>query len=403
MLEHTNAKDMLVRYRTGDVTPQERELIERWWLMYGVGDDFDLSEADERRIADQMRRYMEQEILARTDSDLEDSLLLDTRPVSRRRKGVYAGVAAAMLLLMVVAGWPFGRWKHSTTLDKQYAETIVPGSNRATLTLDDGTKVNLNEAQSGIVIGDQITYNDGSALSDYLPIAKLLAPAQRPLQLMLSTPRGGHYQITLSDGTVVWLNAASILRYPMRFEEGRRVVELEEGEAYFDVKSVADQPFIVRTPNQDIEVLGTEFNVMAYAEEPASRTTLVSGALRVSMRPGGGEADASDPAASVILMPGQQATLQHNHLHTKAADVESEVAWKKGYFTFENEDIQSIMRKAARWYDHLDVEYEGELPKRRFNGGIPREATLQEFLQVLELNNIKFKQIGNKIIINQNL
>src|SRR5690606_13352531 len=187
-------------------------------------------------------------------------------------------------------------------------EDILPGGNRATLTLADGRTINLSEAQTGIVVGDGITYLDGTGVLDN-------SASSVSTIMSLSTPKGGTYQITLPDGSKVWLNANSTLKYPSRFGGKERVVELE-GEAYFDVsqQSTANSrqasfvPFLVKTNNQTVEVLGTEFNISAYADDPVTKTTLVEGSVKVS---------AHAVNASTLLKPGEQGLLLHDRIERK--------------------------------------------------------------------------------------
>lgn len=288
------------------------------------------------------------------------------------------------------------------------AADIQPGGNRATLVLENGSTIDLSAEHSGIIVGQTIKYIDGSMVR--IPdktvsrgrkdAAKPGAVTEdgAPNYLALVTPRGGQYQVTLPDGTRVWLNAASSLRYPSRFMGDERIVELE-GEAYFEVserwsensdRSAAKQPFLVKTKAQTVVVLGTRFNVAAYPDEPETKTTLIEGAVLVS--------PVADRPSTAILKPGQQAILSNGQLNVRKLDAALEVAWINGYFTFENETVQSIMRKAVRWYDRLEVEYEG-IPDKRYTGGFSRKSSLSQFLQILELNNIRYERKANKVVI----
>lgn len=385
MMKRPKANDMFSRYRRGIATDEEKRIIERWWLYYRIGEGIELSKEKENRIS----LDLERKINAALDG-------IDGKN-KRRRVRAYLSAASIVLFIAIGALWQINRIESTSNVSDHYLQNqVVPGTNKAVLIVDDGRSVDLSENQSGIVIGEHITYSDGSEIGDFKGI--LSAPSKRALQFTLSTPKGGQYQVTLPDGTQVWLNAASTLRYPSRFLEDARVVELD-GEAYFDVRHADKMPFIVKTNNHQISVLGTEFNVMNYPDEPVSKTTLISGSLKVY---GPSQLEVVGEAQNaVVLKPGQQAFSGSGEVtfDVRDVDVDLEASWKSGYFMFENESIKSIMRKATRWYDHLEVEFVGSPPTRSFYGGIPRDASLSDFLQVLKLNDINFLQEDNKIVI----
>ncbi len=254
----------------------------------------------------------------------------------------------------------------------------APGTDKATLTLADGTQMNLRTGEPGIIVADnQVTYTDGTAV--------LPADKEIPTRLMsLSTPKGGQYRIVLSDGTKVWLNAASKLTYPAQFTGNDRTVEIS-GEAYFEIHENKEQPFVVRSEGQLITVLGTKFNISAFSDEDIVKTTLTHGAIRVSRQ--------SDPAGqSVLLRPGEQSVLSPTtgSLIKQEADAESELAWKNGLFKFNNTPLPVLMRQIARWYD-IDVAYEGHPKPTKFFGEIERSYNLSDVLKVLEHGDIRFR------------
>ena len=203
---------------------------------------------------------------------------------------------------------------------------------------------------------------------------------------ILKTPRGGQYSVVLSDGTKVWLNAASSLGYPAVFTGSERTVDLE-GEAYFEVAGKKDAPFHVKVKGKpEILVLGTSFNVMAYPDEPFTSTTLLEGTVKTGTR---------------ILKPGQQAQAVDSQSVVRVVtdvDVESITAWKNGETSFENASIQEIMRAISRWYD-VEIAYKGNIPDKRFIGGLPRDTQLSALLHVLEQNGIHFTVEGKKITV----
>jgi ferric-dicitrate binding protein FerR (iron transport regulator) len=204
----------------------------------------------------------------------------------------------------------------------------------------------------------------------------------------LSTPTGGQYNIVLADGTKVYLNTVSSIKYPTRFNGDQRVVELE-GEAYFEVAKNKDKPFIVKSENQSIEVLGTHFNVHAYNNESVVKTTLLEGSVAITYK-----------NQKAVLKPGQQSNVADNStkIVIRKVDTQSAVAWKNGRFKFDNADLKSVMKQLERWYG-IKVEYRGDVSDVRFNGGTFMNKNLSEVLKVLELSNIKFKVEGKTIIV----
>ncbi|SKA40732.1 FecR protein [Chitinophaga eiseniae] len=265
-------------------------------------------------------------------------------------------------------------------------QDIPAGGNKATLTLANGARIVLDDAADGTVasqggISIQKTTN-GQLVYTVTGNNRLTDTGYNTIQ----TPKGGQYQVNLPDGSKVWLNAATSLTFPAAFGTGARTVSLN-GEAYFDVATTTNaQPFTVKVNDLSIDVLGTQFNVMAYTDEPASHTTLLTGAVRVTQG-----------NASKLLQPGQQA-VAGSRIQVQAADTEAAVAWKNGMTVFTDADIHSIMRQIARWYD-VDIIYQGEIPQRLFTGKIPRNANVSKVLKILELSNIHFTIDGRKIIV----
>ena len=266
-------------------------------------------------------------------------------------------------------------------------DDIAPGHNQATLTLSDGRTIALDSAQQKIVIADdQLTYENGET------IAAEGADIPEEVYHTITTPEGGQYQVVLPDGTTVWLNAQSSLVYPRRFSATHRVVSIT-GEAFFDVAKggAGDKstPFTVRTPAQEVSVLGTQFNVNAYRE--VEQTTLVSGAVRVK---------AGAAAKSVTLAPGEQSTWADGALGKKEVDVEAVIAWSKGYFFFDG-DLKSIMEQVSRWYG-VEVAYdEGVDTRQELMGKISRDRTLKELIRVLEAagNQLSFRLDGRRLTV----
>src|SRR5690606_12231826 len=265
--------------------------------------------------------------------------------------------AAAALLVALVETRFFNNSpsKHHKETTVPSTPDIRPAGNRATIPLTDSRKINLDEARDGIIIGGrEITYNDGNPLTGVDGSKEVQIDAKI---LELSTPKGGTYQVTLPDGTQVWLNAASALKYPPRFSDTARVVTLS-GEAYFSVVRDTKRPFKVISMGQEVQVLGTEFNVAAYADENETKTTLIEGAVRLSYL---------DKGRTTDLSPGEQSILTENGIRKNNVDVSTVTAWKFGRFSFDNKTFTQIMNDMARWYN-IDIEYDGAIPTNSFIG-----------------------------------
>jgi transmembrane sensor len=304
--------------------------------------------------------------------------------IYNRRWG-YAVAAAAVAMVAVASFFLYLAKPHTAEIAAHY---IAPGGQKATLTLGDGRTILLDSAAGGTlarqgaaqiikVAGGILTYKVGA--DDRAPV----------VYNRMETPRGGVYQLILPDGTHVWLNSASSIRYPNIFNGKERKVEIT-GEAYLQVAKNSKMPFVVSSRGMTVQVLGTEFNLMAYADEEAIRTTLVNGVVKV-IKDGAGQ----------LLRPGQQAVLDpgNSHFNTNTPDLSQVLAWKEGRFRFDGVKITVIMRQIARWYD-VDVVYRGAAPDNEFNGSIKRDEDASKILDALELTgNVHFEVQGRKIIV----
>lgn len=300
--------------------------------------------------------------------------------------------AAVILLLAGAAIWflePAA--KHTPVAANEKATTpIAPGSNKATLTLADGSVITLDSA------GNQTIHQGNQSIKQQN--GQLLYTAQGNTGTVnynkLSTPRGGQFQIVLPDGTKVWLNSATTLRYPTAFTGANRVVELE-GQGYFEVAPNATHPFLVKVPStqrdsMEVQVLGTGFDIMAYADEATVNTTLISGSVRVK-----------EGNTLQTLQPGQQAVMDNNNhaITVRPADIKKVTAWKNGVFVFNNTALPAILREVARWYD-VEIVYTATPSPELYGGGISRNLQLSSVLRLLEAsgyNHLKLE--GRKVIV----
>ena len=270
-------------------------------------------------------------------------------------------------------------------------QDVDPGTDKAVLTLSDGTIIQLDEIENGVVAnqaGTQISKEENGQIA-YSSVSNTSGKnANGEVFNTIHIPRAGQYQLTLPDGTKVWLNSSSTLKYPVSFVKNTRVVELD-GEAYFEVATLYStmdhkqkRPFIVKTSKQQIEVLGTHFNVNAYDNENVLKTTLIEGSVRVSPIGSG---------VGKILQPGQQALLTKEGNLRLASDIDTEevIAWKDGMFYFNNTDLSVILRQLSRWYD-VDIDIQA-IPRKKFNGILPRSVKLSQVLQMMEkTSGLKF-------------
>jgi transmembrane sensor len=286
---------------------------------------------------------------------------------------------------------------------KKTLQDIAPGGNKAVLTLADGSTIVLDNAKNGLIAEQDKTAisktQDGELEYKASTGHSLLATSYNTV----STPRGGQYQLTLPDGSKVWLNAASSLKFPVSFTGATRTVQLT-GEAYFEVAHVTlpgskeRMPFEVQVNNgMKVQVLGTHFNIMAYEEESEAKTTLIQGNVKVITEAGRQQPD-SEPA-SVLLQPGQQVLLSNTGTNLrvqKEANVEEAVAWKNGLFKFAKTDLKAVMRQLARWYD-VQIEYAPNVPEKYFTGEISRRLNASEVLSVIEFAGVRCKIEGKKI------
>lgn len=301
--------------------------------------------------------------------------------------------AASILIIFCIGLFYFLKPQKELSKVASHVNKIRPGRNRATLTLASGKTIELSGSKTGLVVGStELTYNDGSALvsSNNSSLHKL--DHAKTVQLIASTPRGGTYQLTLPDGTKVWLNAASTLNFPSKFSDKQRIVTLN-GEAYFEVAKDKAHPFIVQSKNQQVQVLGTHFNINSYDDEPDIKTTLMEGSVNVI------NDDLKNNKQQRVLRPGQQLSFTNNKITVAEVNINDALAWKNNEFVFNDEPIASIMRKISRWYD-VDIVFDGIDPNEKFWGSNPRFADISKVLENLQLTKeVYFEIKGRKIYV----
>ncbi len=396
---HNDPGELLEKYKAGKCSDKERAIVESWYL-----------ELQSRKEAPS------QALIERTKDEVWTALsvrktgLLQTVFINNRLTKVVAWAAVVFIIGSIGILYFNKPGKPEPLIGLSKKRDISPGGNKAYLTLADGRRISLTDAangelvkQKGLVINKtadgQLVYTVASSDSE--------GKKDQRSYNTIETPKGGKYQVNLPDGTKVWLNAASSLRYPTKFSGNTRTVELT-GEGYFEVakqlrmdqasagQSAHRIPFIVKSGMQEVEVLGTHFNINSYQDESSIKTTLLEGRVRV-VRAAGTNASASP--GGVVLKPGEQSQLASDGINVKEVDTETIIAWKQGDFIFDGDDLKSIMRKVARWYD-VEVSYKGEFEKVKFGGVISRSKNISSVLGIMEsTGKIHFVVEGRRITV----
>ncbi|NII25228.1 FecR family protein [Pseudoflavitalea sp. X16] len=338
-------------------------------------------------------------------------MAISTAAATHRPKRVrtmqWVSIAAAILVI-VAAGFYFFSGKKEragepVTEKSDPQQDVAPGGNKALLTLADGSTIVLDSIQNGLLAqqGNIIVVKLDNGQLAYKPGTQGQLPGTVGYNT-IATPRGGQYHVVLPDGSAVWLNASSSLRFPTAFTGQERRIELT-GEAYFEVARNKQVPFKVFVPPQpgrlegtEVEVTGTHFNIMAYPNEESTKTTLLEGSVRVSnQQPASGQ---QRPA--VTLKPGQQAQMDNDKISVvNNVNLDQVIAWKNGLFRFKDTDIKELMRQVERWYD-VEVEYQTKRRDQVYTGIVARSENLSSVLQLLELTGtVHFRVQGKKIIV----
>lgn len=321
----------------------------------------------------------------------------DRKRTFLKRSGVLKFTAVAALLLITLTISFLFYLDNIKTADTEMVQqdallNILPGKDKATLALADGTLIYLNEIQEGEIAeqhGVRITKTEDGQLHYYIQASDNQTQNRDEAETIyhtITTPKGGQYQVLLPDGTKVWLNAASSLKYPPLFSKTERRVELI-GEGYFEVAQNILSPFIVETKSQYVRVLGTHFNINAYDDRGNTETTLLEGSVMIDY------INSSKKLTSRTLKPSEQAILNDHHkLAVKKVDISSAIAWKNGLFYFENTPVEQVLAEFSRWYN-FDFEFEGDVPAINLWGSVYRNVNASEALEILHYFNLKYRLI----------
>lgn len=400
-----NIADLIIKHLQDTISADESQTLEQWI----TASEENRSKFNRIVNGDTLR----EDLLLYIDSDqkirervyaklpeVQDSLIV----TPKRNWMRWVSVAAAVLIITGASVW-LTRSKETPTTNTPeqqvpMATTIPAGGNRATLTLADGTVIDLDKAGNGTIATEGKTKvnkkEDGQ-----LEYKSATGTRQSAITYnLLSTPRGGQYQLILPDGSKVWLNAASSIKYPTEFSGSERRVEVT-GESYFEIVKNTEKPFKVTVlppsggagRGGEIEVVGTHFNINAYGDEQPIVTTLIEGKIKISpidvVSKPSVSSDINNPKPKTInyklLNPGEEAQISDKAdiKVRKNVDTESAVAWMKGFFDFHNANIKTVMSQVSRWYN-IDVQYKSAVPAQTFEGNIDRNIPLNELLALLQ-------------------
>ncbi|UOE46530.1 FecR domain-containing protein [Mucilaginibacter sp. SMC90] len=385
-MSYEDFKKLHERCTSGNCTPEEQKIFEEY------RDNFDLSDTPWLPVFGDKA-----EIEKLLKNDLHSRL---SKNKIKKLRSIYWPAAAAILVFALAGLFVANKYfkvKGTTPYELSGNQNeIKPGSNKAVLTLADGKQIKLDSSRKGRLFTLNNVTADNDVDSSIIYKKNTSAITRSPqVYNIISTPQGGKYQLILADGTKVWLNAGTTIRFPIDFRNGDRVVELS-GEAYFEVAHDASRPFKVTSAGQVVQVLGTHFNINAYADNGVVKTTLLQGRVKVY----GKDQPSSAVASALIIKPNEQAVFKGDQFFKVAVDAEEFVAWKRGVILFRDADIHDVMRKISRWYD-VEVVYQGQMSKDTYSGEISRNAAFSEVLKILKLDDINVKVSGRKLIVSQ--
>lgn len=391
-------KPLLHKFLRQELTDAERRELEAWAAASEANSQFLQRISDPMQLETDLRLLQQsnENILSRLQAAIPE--IMETEPplqtvhrIHFLRRG-FLKYAAAILFIAGIAGW---FWYTSGSTEQknntEVAQTprdIQPGSNKALLILADGSEIILDSANNGNIAqqgNTNIEKLSGGAIRYHSNGTSTAAMTNT-----MRTPRGGQFQLTLPDGTAVWLNAASSITYPVAFNGSDRKVTIT-GEAFFQIARAPAKPFLVNVDNRStVQVLGTQFNVNAYPDEPVMATTLLEGSVQVGSL-----------GNKIILKPGQQSSISNKDQQISVnpnADVERAIAWKNGRFDFNGLELPAIMRQLERWYD-INVEFAGPVSKETYRGRLTRDLTLTQVLGILNNMDVKCRLEGRKLIL----
>lgn len=389
-MKKSRAEKLLDNYFKGKTSDEDNALVESWFLE----ETKDKTDKLPEPAYDQLKGKLWAKI----------QLQQQQKNKARKIRLIWLRLSAAAILLLVGVSIYLSndrRIQKTSTPDIYTKNDVSPGTNKAILTLSDGTRVALNDVENGKVAvqaGISIIKKNGTLIYEITDQQKSETQQSTALN-SIATPKGGKYQVNLPDGTRVWLNSASSLKFPACFKGSKERQVILDGEAYFEVFKDSKRPFKVVSNHQIVQVYGTHFNINSYSDERNTRTTLLEGSVKVSSVIGSNTSIGRK--TEQFLKPGQQSVLNNSspgNMVITEASIEQVMAWKNGYFHFEKDDLYTVMRQLSRWYD-VDIVYDVKRSGDEFMGDIPMSANLSEVLKILQFGGIQFKIEGKQIIV----
>lgn len=364
------AKELLKKYRMDQCSEEEMIQLQNWFHQLNLNMNVDLAEENLSEIDQHMWTVIDRE--------------------TKLKKIKLWPVSVAAVLLVLGIGFGYYALQHSRNSEKTeiVMEDVLPGGNKAFLVLGNGKRISLTDAKNGSIASQAGIDINKTADGKVVYSVKNKDNGDNNLFNTIETPVGGQYEIVLPDGTLVALNTSSSITFPASFTSKHERNVVLTGEAYFEVAKNKDKPFKVVTALQEVVVLGTHFNINAYPDEHLTLTTLLEGRVTVT----------KDKVVK-YLVPGEQSALNKDLFDVKAVDVESVVSWQNGNFSFENESVEAVMRKIARWYN-IEVFYKGDFSNIKLLGSVSRNKKLSEVLRVIQLSRkVKFKVEGRRVTV----
>lgn len=383
---HNERLEMLAKkWLNGSITPNEEQEFAAWYNQFNDEAELQINQQFAKN-ADVLKKRIAAKIAAKINKAKKP-----VRHTIFYQNWFKYAAAACIVIALGISTYVFITNKTKNDQDIAVGIDVQPGGNKAILTLSNGTQVVLDSANNG-KLAQQGNGEINKLKDGHIAYNNLDSESEEVVFNSLSTPKGGQYQLSLHDGTQVWLNSASSIKYPTNFKGKERVVEIT-GEAYFEVAKNKEMPFRVRVNHSIVEVLGTHFNINAYVDEASTNTTLLEGSVKV---------EDLQSHQFKLIKPGQQVRLlrsESSMLVNNDVDIDQIMAWKVGFFEFSNTDLPTIMRQIGRWYS-IDVEFKGKSSAEEFGGRISKNLPLSKVLKLLETNGVKFKLEEKRLIIN---
>jgi len=382
--DETRYRELAQKWLDGTITAAEKQEFAAW---YNADQDVPVDIPSEFAESDEALR---ERILNKINSQIFD----ETSGRGRKTLVWLTSIAASVLIVLAGIIIHFHLKKQQSpsfavSHQKPKVNDVAPGGDKAMLTLADGSKVVLTDAKNGVVASQGITTLNKTKAGQLVYEADQSSKTVSVVYNTITTPKGGQFQVVLSDGTKVWLNAASSITFPTTFSATERKVTIT-GEVYFEVAKNKNVPFRVVSGQQEVEDVGTCFNIKAYDDERSISTTLVEGAVKIM-----------SGQHSALLVPGQQANVSNqgsDPISVKTVNTETVLAWKNGNFEFESEELHAIMRQVSRWYD-IKVIYDGDVKPRRFTASVPRNVNLSKLLEMLKFMGVNFRIDGQTVVV----